>query len=75
MEDFINWPLIRAEEIQKNKPFYSGTYIGDEFPDYKGKAIDIADDHSDSKNPCYKIRFKGQNEWLGMMDESDFKTF
>lgn len=48
-----------------------GYYIGGEFPDYYGKEIEVKDDYSDPKNPCYKIRFVGENLWHDNMDNSD----
>lgn len=51
----------------------TGTYIGTEFPDYKGYAIEIDDDYSQKNAPCYKIRFLGENYWHDNMDDHDIE--
>lgn len=52
---------------------WKGIYTGDEFPDYIGKEIEVADDHSNPKNPCYKIRFVGENDWINNMGDEDWR--
>jgi len=50
-----------------------GYYIGAEFPEYFGKEIEVKDDYSDPTNPCYQIRFVGENIWYDNMDDSDWQ--
>lgn len=50
-----------------------GIYIGNEFPDYKGKEIEIRDDYSQGKNPCYEIRFSGEKHWHDNIGDEDIK--
>ena len=59
-----------------NKSF-RGYYVGTEFPECLGKEIEIRNDNSDKKYPCYEIRFVGSKEWINNMNDDDFniKTY
>lgn len=48
-----------------------GHYVGEEFPEFYGKEIEVRDDYSDN-SPCYKIRFIGESKWHNNMDKEDF---
>lgn len=50
-----------------------GYYVGSEFPMCYGKEIEIRDDKSEKNNPCYSIKFKGENRWYDNMDDDDWQ--
>ena len=55
------------------KTSWMGYYIGREFPEYYGREIEIDEDISDIKNPCYRILFVGEHYWHDNMGDQDWQ--
>jgi len=56
-----------------SKKSFMGYYVGEEFPEYYGKKIEIKHDNSNKKYPCYKIRFIDESIFYDNMDDEDFQ--
>lgn len=48
-------------------------YKGDEFSDLYGEDIEVRNDDSDPRTPCYEIRFLDSNIWYGNIDYEEIE--
>lgn len=48
-------------------------YVGEDFPEYKGKEIAVRNYNSNPKVPSYSIKFDGEDYWHDDFDDEDIE--